>query len=35
MNWKLFDLQGIIDELFVDDWLYPWGRKAVGRAASQ
>ncbi|NMG44430.1 hypothetical protein GPA22_11895 [Aromatoleum toluvorans] len=24
MKWKLFNLQRMIDELFVDDWLYPW-----------
>lgn len=35
MSWKFFDLQRIIDEMFVDDWLYPWRPDAVTTEASQ
>lgn len=35
MRWRFFDLQRIIDEMFVDDWLYPWQPDAVGTGASQ
>lgn len=24
MRWKFFDLQAILDDIFVDNWLYPW-----------
>ncbi|MBD5802806.1 MAG: hypothetical protein AzoDbin1_03060 [Azoarcus sp.] len=35
MRWRFFDLQRIIDEMFVDDWLYPWQPDAVSTGASQ
>lgn len=35
MRWRFFDLQRIIDEVFVDDWLYPWQAGAVSTEASQ
>ena len=35
MRVKLFDLQRIIDELFDDDWLYPWAPVRGGRSASR
>lgn len=35
MRWRFFDLQRIIDEVFVDDWLYPWQAGAISTEASQ
>ncbi len=35
MRWRFFDLQRIIDEMFVDDWLYPWQADAVTATVSQ
>jgi hypothetical protein len=34
MRLKLFNLQRIIDELFEDDWLYPWPTARSGRKES-
>lgn len=35
MRWRFFDLQRIIDEVLVDDWLYPWHADAGSSGASQ
>jgi hypothetical protein len=35
MNWKFFDLQRIIDEMFVNDRLHPSRPDAVTTEASQ
>lgn len=35
MRWRFFDLQRIIDEMFEDDWLYPWQPDAISTGASQ
>lgn len=35
MRWRFFELQRIIDEVFVDDWLYPWQAGVVNIEASQ
>jgi len=35
MSWKFFDLQRILNDMFVDDWLYPWAPDAVSTEAPQ